>query len=105
MNNICRIGNELETEFYGNGSFLKYCRYNNEAADFIYLKKIIIYSIRDSYIKAIELVFFNDKLKEYMHTDPKIFGIHNTFDNKILDEQEFILNKGEVITKIEGIIN
>jgi hypothetical protein len=40
-NEVFRIGNDLSAEFYGNSSFLKFCREENAPVDFIYFNRLI----------------------------------------------------------------
>ena len=103
--NLCRVGNDLESEFYGNGSFIKICRINGEQSNSIYLRKILFYYLRESYLKAVQMIFYNEKTKSNVYTQPRIFGIHNTVEDKIIDEYEFTFSKDDKISKLEGTLD
>lgn len=41
VTSLYRLGDDSSSEYYGNGSFMKYCRDKNNRVEYIYLRKII----------------------------------------------------------------
>lgn len=101
---IYKIGNDTESENFGNGSFLKHTtNQNGKLVQGIYLKNITFYFLRKSYLKAIQLTFFNNNTKEVITTNPKIFGILGSLNqNSVIDEIYLDLDQDEQINQVDG---
>lgn len=101
---IYKIGNDTESENFGNGSFLKHTtNQNGKIVQGIYLKNITFYFLRKSYLKAIQLTFFNNNTKEVITTNPKIFGILGSLNqNSVIDEIYLDLDQDEQINQVDG---